>query len=425
MTIPEPFANHNGGKLNFGADGNLYFGTGDGGSGGDPNNYAQNGNSLLGKLIRINVDNFTTPPYYTIPPGNPYIGVAGYREEIYAMGLRNPWRWSFDRLNNDVWIADVGQSAWEEINSNPIASVAGINYGWRCYEGNAAYNTAGCQPQNFYNSPIFAYPHNSATGGFSVTGGYVYRGADYPALYGYYICSDYVSGNTWLIKSNGTGGWNVSQHNGLPGSIASFGEDEDGNVYALSLTGNLYKVTTNSVLPLTWRQFNGKIFTGYNELQWITVNEHNLSYFEIEYSQNGTNYLSAGRVNAVNGAAENKYSFQHFITGFTRFFYRIKIIDKDGKSNYSNVIILDKEERNSIKIYPSPVTNDQLNIISTKAVDRLTLFTAEGKKVFQATLNNVSGPINVPIPHFQSGIYFLQVKLNDGFVNEKIIIRQE
>src|SRR5207342_2518824 len=116
MTIPHPnYANHNGGKLNFGPDGNLYFGTGDGGSAGDPNNNAQNGNSLLGKMIRINVDNFNTPPYYTIPSDNPYVNDINVRDEIFAMGLRNPWRWSFDRANGDVWIADVGQGAWEEI----------------------------------------------------------------------------------------------------------------------------------------------------------------------------------------------------------------------------------------------------------------------------------------------------------------------
>jgi glucose/arabinose dehydrogenase len=241
MTIPHPtFGNHNGGKLNFGPDGNLYFATGDGGSGGDPNNNAQNGNSLLGKMIRINVDNFTTPPYYTIPLDNPYVDDPLVRDEIFAIGLRNPWRWSFDRLNNDVWIADVGQGTWEEINNRTFATSGGINYGWRCYEGNAAYNTTGCLPPANYISPIFVYPHIFATGGFSVTGGHVYRAAEFPAMYGYYICADYVSGNTWLIKSNGVGGWNSSIQSGLPGSISGFGEAENGDMYAVSLSGTLY-----------------------------------------------------------------------------------------------------------------------------------------------------------------------------------------
>lgn len=119
----------------FGPDGNLYFAIGDGSSGGDPDNHAQDGNLLWGKMVRLNVDNFTTPPYYTIPPDNPYVNNPAVRDEIFAIGLRNPWRWSFDRLNNDVWIADVGEGEWEEINRLPFASSGGVNYGWRCYEG--------------------------------------------------------------------------------------------------------------------------------------------------------------------------------------------------------------------------------------------------------------------------------------------------
>ncbi len=200
MNIPKPFANHNGGRLAFGPDGYLYFGTGDGGSGGDPNNFAQNGNSLLGKMIRIDVNNFATPPYYTIPADNPYTTNPGVLDEIWAIGLRNPWRWSFDRLTGDMWIGDVGQSAREEINYRAAGTTGGINYGWRCYEGTLPYNTTGCAAQSTYVSPIFDYPRNNLTGGFSVTGGYVYRGSEFASLNGYYICADYVSGNTWLIN---------------------------------------------------------------------------------------------------------------------------------------------------------------------------------------------------------------------------------
>lgn len=425
MTIPEPFSNHNGGKLIFGPDGNLFFGTGDGGSGGDPNNYAQNGNSLLGKMIRINVDNFTSPPYYSIPPDNPYLADPNVRDEIYAIGLRNPWRWSFDRLTNDVWIADVGQGAFEEINAIPFALAGGINYGWRCYEGNAPYNTTGCLPQSSYTSPIFNYPHNSATGGFSVTGGYVYRGSEFPAMYGYYICSDYVSGNAWVIKSDGSGGWNVTLRNGLPGSIAGFGEAENGDLYAIALNGVLYKVTTSTVLPVTLLQFSAKAFDNYTALQWKTVNEQNLAHFEIEYSFDGVNFTNAGIVNAVNLPSENNYRFQHFISSYNKIFYRLKIVDIDGRQGYSAIVKVDGSVKTSIKVYPSPVTENNLTIVSAKPLEQIILFTAEGKNVFQTSLSNTSGTINITLPHLQNGMYFLQLKLKDEFVNQKILIQQQ
>jgi len=162
MNIPKPFSNHNGGDLNFGPDGYLYFGTGDGGSGGDPFNFSQTGTSLLGKMIRIDVSNFSTPPYYTIPPDNPYVSDPNVDDHIWALGLRNPWRWSFDRSTGNMWIADVGQSALEEINFRTAGATGGINYGWRCYEGNQAYNTTGCLPQSNLIQPIFVYPHSGA-----------------------------------------------------------------------------------------------------------------------------------------------------------------------------------------------------------------------------------------------------------------------
>ena len=426
LTIPHPtYANHNGGKLNFGPDGNLYFGTGDGGSGGDPNGNAQNGNSLLGKMIRINVDDFLTPPYYSIPADNPYISDPAVRDEIFTLGLRNPWRWSFDRLNNDVWIADVGQNAWEEINNRPYAASGGINYGWRCYEGNAAYNTAGCLPPANYISPIYNYSHNNATGGYSVTGGYVYRAAQFPAMYGYYICADYVSGNTWLIKSNGVGGWNVWLRSGLATSITGFGEAENGDLYAVSLNGTFYKVITSSVTPVTLLQFTAKAFTAYNELRWKTINEQNIAYYEIEYSADGVNYTSAGKINAVNLPTEYNYSFQHPITLLTKIFYRLKIKDTDGKTNFSNVVKLDKKEWGNFKIYPTLVTGNEFNIVSGKAVEQVIIFSADGKKVLQKRLNNLSGTIPVLLPDLQNGFYFVQIKLENEFLKEKILVHRK
>jgi glucose/arabinose dehydrogenase len=186
MTIAKTtsFTNHNGGKLNFGPDGDLYFGLGDSGGSGDPRNLAQRGDSLWGKMIRINVNNFTTPPYYTVPSDNPFVSSSTVLHEIFSLGLRNPWRWSFDHLTGNTWIADVGQSAREEVNVLTAAQANGANYGWRCYEGLLPYNTAACLPTSSYTSPVFDYPHTIATGGFTITGGYVYRGSLHAAMYG-------------------------------------------------------------------------------------------------------------------------------------------------------------------------------------------------------------------------------------------------
>lgn len=425
LTIPHPtFSNHNGAKLIFGPDGNLYFGTGDGGSGGDPANNAQNGNSLLGKMIRLNVDDFTTPPYYTIPVDNPYVGDPLVRDEIFALGLRNPWRWSFDRSTGEVWIADVGQGAWEEINAVPFASSGGINYGWRCYEGNAAYNTAGCLPAGSYISPIFVYPHNFATGGFSVTGGYVYRGAEYPTLAGIYVCADYVSGNVWRIKPDGAGGWNSYIQTGLPGNIAGFGEAENADLYALSLGGTLYKVDTLTVLlSATLLEFTAKAFQGYNQLRWKTTNEQNLAGYEIEYSFNGVDFETAGSKPAANGNTENNYSFQHVIAGFTRLFYRLKIKDIDGRIKYSDILVVERNTGSDITIYPMPLTKDAITIISDKPVQQIILYSMDGRSVFNKKLNNLAGTINIPFPHLQDGVYMMQVKLTNETVNKKVVIQ--
>src|SRR5688572_14455673 len=209
LSIAKPtgdnFTNHNGGRLQFGNDGMLYFATGDGGSGGDPFNNAQNGNSLLGKMIRLNVvvtgDEAYVAPYYTIPADNPYTDDPAVRDEIFAMGLRNPFRWGFDRLTYDMWIGDVGQDNREEIDFLPAGIPPSANFGWRCYEGDEPFNVIGCLPQPSYIAPVYDYP-NPSPGAAAVTGGHVYRGAAYPAMYGYYFATDFYSGTLYKILPN-------------------------------------------------------------------------------------------------------------------------------------------------------------------------------------------------------------------------------
>tara|TARA_B000000609_G_scaffold68937_1_gene51708 strand:- start:1448 stop:2788 length:1341 start_codon:yes stop_codon:yes gene_type:complete len=232
LEINQPYANHNGGCINFGPDGNLYIGMGDGGSGGDPQNYSQNTESLLGKMLRINVNSGA----YSIPENNPY------GDEIWSVGLRNPWKFSFDSLNGDLWIADVGQNEYEEINmvqNNP----ANINYGWRCYEGNEPYNLSGC-PDEGLTFPVSTYSHYSS-GDFkcSITGGYVYRGNQISGLNGVYFFADYCSGEIGLLSKNENDEWDMSlAFPNINGSWVSFGEDINGELYIASINGGIYKI---------------------------------------------------------------------------------------------------------------------------------------------------------------------------------------
>jgi len=260
LSVAQPYSNHNGGWLDFGRDGYLYVAMGDGGSGNDPQNYAQNRGSLLGKILRLDVsgDDFPTDSSrnYRVPPTNPFVGQAGMLGEIWAYGLRNPWRNSFDRGTGDLYIGDVGQSAREEINVQPATSPGGENYGWRVREGTLPTNLTG-QSGGPLIAPIYDYTRGTGTfQGRSVTGGYVYRGP-VAALEGQYFFGDYVSGRLFSLVYDGSPAstfnglnftsrmdWTTSLTTsaGSVGNIASFGEDAVGNVYVVSYGGHLFRV---------------------------------------------------------------------------------------------------------------------------------------------------------------------------------------
>jgi glucose/arabinose dehydrogenase len=242
LTHAQPFANHNGGQLAFGPDGYLYVGLGDGGSGGDPFGNAQNPNVLLGKILRLDVD---MPPAanraYAIPPDNPYAAEGstpgGGLAEIWAIGLRNPWRFSFDLRLGDLYIGDVGQGAWEEIDRQPADSTGGENYGWNVMEGRHCFR-ADCD-QTGYVKPIAEYPTSA---GCAVTGGYVYRGADQPDLQGVYVFADYCSGVVFTLQvDEGTITPKQVLESGL--RVSAFGEDQEGELYLADLAGGgIYRV---------------------------------------------------------------------------------------------------------------------------------------------------------------------------------------
>ena len=230
LKVDQPFPNHNGGVLTFGPDGYLYAGLGDGGGQGDPFGNAQNLDVLLGKILRIDVDSPDGQPY-AIPPDNPF------GNEILHYGLRNPWRISFDKMTGDLYIADVGQGAWEEIDFVPAGSPGGLDFGWDFYEGSHDYDPQGIAGE--YVFPVAEYSHDE--GGCSVTGGYVYHGS-MPEWNGIYLYGDYCTGYVWGLI-NVAGGW---QHKLLfqPNArITSFGQDTAGEIYIVSDTGEVYKLT--------------------------------------------------------------------------------------------------------------------------------------------------------------------------------------
>jgi uncharacterized repeat protein (TIGR03806 family) len=241
----QPFNNHNGGQIAFGPDGYLYIGLGDGGSSGDPDDHAQDTTDLLGAFLRLDVDGGTP---YTIPADNPFADHpacpadhSGTQDcpEIYAWGLRNPWRWSFDGATDTLWVADVGQSAWEEINH----ITRGGNYGWNCREGANPYPGAGpsCAAAADLIDPVFDYPHPPGQRR-SVTGGYVYRGTALPGLVGQYVFGDYVSGHIWRLIEDGAGGYTAEDLVQTSLDIASFAVDNDGELYVVDLGGSLHRL---------------------------------------------------------------------------------------------------------------------------------------------------------------------------------------
>jgi glucose/arabinose dehydrogenase len=235
LEVAQPYSNHNGGHLEFGPDGYLYIAMGDGGSAGDPRNNGQNPNTLLGTLLRIDIDSETP---YAIPADNPYADGGG-APEIWITGLRNPWRFSFDSLSGDLYIGDVGQNQWEEINYLPGGVVGGVNFGWNYFEANHAYS--GSPPANIsLFPPIAEYDHSN--GRCSVTGGVVYRGSKLPELWGVYFYGDFCSGEVFALVQEEDGIWTSASVYNLPLLITSFGVDESGEIYLLDRSGDLYNL---------------------------------------------------------------------------------------------------------------------------------------------------------------------------------------
>jgi hypothetical protein len=321
-------------------------------------------------------------------------------------------------LNGDVWIADVGQGAKEEVNTLTPAAFNGANFGWHCYEGLSPYNTSGCLPAASYVSPIFDYTHNNTTGGFSITGGYVYRGSVYPAMYGYYMCADYVSGNVWVINAVTHV---ATQQSSTLANIAAFGELPNGELLALSRDGNtLYSVGTSTVLPLHLIQWDGSAYSNYNLLSWQTADEINLKSFEVEYSSDAVTFKTAGNVNAKNTTFA-VYTFRHDMQAGL-LYYRLKMINTDGSFKYSNIITLKNNRTANDKMIYSYNGNSKLIWLNTPPAEKVNfrLYNLNGQAVLQ--IDRYSNNSIIDLQQLPAGLYIGKIISADKTVSEKIIV---
>jgi glucose/arabinose dehydrogenase len=325
LSFSQPASNHNGGCLQFGLDGYLYIASGDGG--GSPETRAQDLDTMLGKILRIDVDNPSNGNNYGIPSNNPFVSDPNALDEIWAYGLRNPWKFSFDTVDGHIWIGDVGQEDVEEIDRENIMT-AGLNYGWPCFEGSQPYNnTSSCPPQTQLAFPYAEYSSDSTSGGnCSVTGGYVYRGSDYPNLQGLYFFADFCSGMIGTIDNSG----NITDHGNFNGSWSAFGTDMNGELYIVDIGGSIYKIKDN----LDIGEFEANDFVLYPNPAsetFTVVSEGNpiskISVFDLR----GNLVLS----NDIISTHEQQLS----VSGFENGVYIVKIQSENGKSAFRKLVV--------------------------------------------------------------------------------------
>lgn len=328
MTITQPYSNHNGGSIKFGPDGYLYIGMGDGGSAGDPENRAQNINTNLGKMLRIDV-NTTIAPYYSSPVTNPYVGITG-NDEIWAIGVRNPWKFSFNRNNGDLWIADVGQNNIEEINKIVSPLPTGLNFGWRCYEGNTAYNTAGCVPIGSITMPVAQYTHSG--GNCSITGGYVYTGSMYPNLLNKYFFADYCVNRIGYVNTDTNAVTYTPTFTGS-NNFTSFGEDINGELY-ITNSNTIYKIIDSSLASSVSFENGGfAIYPNPVKDSFTITNINNILTKQIRI------YDITGKLVLTKDINENKDSYTISVEKIKSGIYIIELKDNNGKKFSSKLII--------------------------------------------------------------------------------------
>ena len=323
LSFNQPFGNHNGGHIAFGPDGMLYIASGDGGSGGDPQDNGQSLSTLLGKLLRLDVD---APAPYT-PTDNPFVDDGNAMDEIWAYGLRNSWKFSFDSETDDLWIADVGQNSMEEINREP-STAAGLNYGWRCYEGTEPYNTAGCPDDSELTFPLAVYSHSN---GCSITGGYVYRGSEFPNLQGLYFFSDACSAIIGTVNATG----DLTIHGDFStSSVVSFGVDNNDNLYlaAFGSGGAIYKIVDDAPASVSEaNRLSPAVFPNpATDHLTIQVQETALQQIAL-YNSIGQQVFTT----ATNGAQSYTVNVSELPQGI----YFVEMQTTNGKTHYKKIVV--------------------------------------------------------------------------------------
>ncbi|MBE0662155.1 MAG: PQQ-dependent sugar dehydrogenase [Bacteroidales bacterium] len=429
LVFNQPFTNHNGGDIAFGPDGYLYIASGDGGSGGDPQNNAQNTQNLLGAMLRIDVDSTSGELNYAIPPDNPFAGSPDGRDEIFAWGLRNPWRFSFDSQNGSLWAGDVGQNAWEWIH----IIENGKNYGWRVIEGSHCFNPPiGCDTTGL-EMPVFEYSQDN--GDRSITGGFVYYGSKNPALYGKYIYGDFTSGRIWALDydyENGEAGNNIELLD-LISNVSSFGVDEEGEIYVLTYSGgSILSLLAVPVAPLISEPSGGDTVYNIHTISWEegpVVDQYNLQvsqspFFESLVIDENTAEPSLeitlpdgvfyARVKAMNEAGESNFStaVQYIVTG--------TIGMDDIRPNTALFGI--------ISIEPNPATSF-VSIrfqLPEKNYARIIMYNSLGEKLLDVAEGNFttgSHDIGFQINRLKPGLYFLKMSSNGHEDARKLLIK--
>ncbi|MFZ1694915.1 MAG: PQQ-dependent sugar dehydrogenase [Flavobacteriales bacterium] len=388
-TLAQPYSNHNGGDIDFGPDGMLYIGFGDGGSGGDPQNYAQTMTSALGKMLRIDVSGDTG---WTVPADNPYVGQSPILPEIWASGLRNPWRWGFDRLTGDLYIGDVGQNAAEELDFWPAGDNSGANFGWRCYEGTSAYNTSGCQPASAYVAPI-AHHVQSTQSWCSIIGGRTYRGPTYWRIEGKHIYTDYCGGHFYAIARDEFGAWVRQQvlASGITG-WSVIGENSAGELFGGNVSnGRLYRIKEQCTVAATEISQDGMVLTSTpaNSYQW---------------------YLGATPIAGATGQTH---------TAITNGSYRVLASTQTGCQLFSNAIAvintsITDAQAAGITIRPVPA-NEMIQIDGAVAGNTAELLDTQGRVTMASTVN-ASGQLLFNTEKLNAGLYTVRIMGADGRV---------
>jgi len=428
-TVSQPFSNNNGGDINFGPDGFLYIALGDGGSGGDPGNRAQNLNLPLGKILRIDIDSGLT---FQNPPDNPYVQLGGGLGEIWASGLRQPWRFSFDSETGDMWIGDIGQDSWEEINFQPAASAGGENYGWRCYEGLESANLSNCTGGvEDFDFPVHVYANNEDGAGCSVTGGYVYRGDAFETLQGLYIYVDYCSGTfSALEPAPGFDFFVRELAQRAPFRYRSFGEDDRKELYVAGASnGVIYRIVDPTALPIDLISFTAENIDNKEvALKWLTATEINSDYFDVQRSLDGINFANIEKLSAAgNSSVQQSYEFTDKEPAFGEIYYRLRQVDFDGSMTYSEVVQV-KLDRNYVtpNIYPNPVSSAQSLVIDfgdiPNSTVQINIVDMSGKQVYYREFAAGQNRFDIPVNSLTKGMYIVNGQFDEYHFYKKLIV---